>query len=150
MSIEVYIIILLAILYIYNEKCDVKIYGVINFFANNLKLTVILLVFLVVTFNPHILLYYYDFNKSDKHSRGTNYTGLKPNNNVKRNVSESKKKFVASNQQWKCSSCNELLDATYEIDHITPLYKGGTNEVSNLKALCRNCHGKKTLMDRIG
>ena len=60
-----------------------------------------------------------------------------------------KKKFVASNQKWKCSSCNELLDATYEIDHITPLYKGGTNEVSNLKALCRNCHGKKTLMDRI-
>ena len=146
MSIEVYILILLVILYIYNEKCDVQIYGVINFFAKNLKLTSILLAFLVITFHPNLLLYYYDANRAEKHSRGTNYTN---NGRVKRNVSESKKKFVASNQQWKCASCNELLDATYEIDHITPLYKGGTNEVSNLKALCRNCHGKKTLMDRI-
>jgi hypothetical protein len=146
MSIELYILLLLAILYIYNEKCDVKIYGVINFFANNLKLTIILLVFLVVTFNPNLLLYYYDLNKTERHSKGSNYT---TNGRVKRNVGESKKKFVASNQQWKCASCNELLDATYEIDHITPLYKGGTNEVSNLKALCRNCHGKKTLIDRI-
>lgn len=146
MSIEVYILLLLVILYIYNEKCDVQIYGVINFFAKNLKLTSILLVFLVVTFHPNLLLYYYDLNRTEKHSKGTNYTS---NGRVKRNVSESKKKFVASNQQWKCASCNELLNATYEIDHITPLYKGGTNEVSNLKALCRNCHGKKTLMDRI-
>ena len=145
MSIEVYILLLLAILYIYNEKCDEKIYGVINFFANNLKLTAILLLFLVVTFNPNLLVYYYDFNKSS----GASKLPLRNNQKVKRNVSESKKKYVASNQQWKCASCNELLDATYEIDHITPLYKGGTNEVSNLKALCRNCHGKKTLMDRI-
>jgi hypothetical protein len=146
MSIEFYILILLVILYIYNEKCDVKIFGIINFFAKHLKLTSILLVFLVVTFHPNLLLYYYDANKTVKHSSGSNYTS---NGRVKRNVSESKKKFVASNQQWKCAGCNELLDATYEIDHINPLYKGGTNEVSNLKALCRNCHGKKTLMDRI-
>lgn len=145
MSIEVYILLLLAILYIYNEKCDVQIYGVINFFANNLKLTAILLLFLVVTFNPNLLVYYYDANKAG----GQSNIPLRNTPKVKRNVSESKKKYVASNQQWKCASCNELLDATYEIDHITPLYKGGTNEVSNLKALCRNCHGKKTLMDRI-
>ena len=67
----------------------------------------------------------------------------------KRNVSESKKKLVASNQQWRCANCNNLLSATYEIDHILPLYKGGTNDISNLNALCRNCHGDKTLMDRI-
>ena len=42
-----------------------------------------------------------------------------------------------------------LLDATYEIDHIIPLYKGGNNEISNLEALCRNCHGNKTLLDKI-
>lgn len=148
MSIEIYILLLLVIVYIYNEKCDVQIYGVINFFGKHLKLTAILLLFLVITFNPNLLLYYYDINRSERHSKGTNYSP-NTNNRVKRNVSESKKKYVASNQQWKCASCNDLLDATYEIDHITPLYKGGTNEVSNLKALCRNCHGKKTLMDRI-
>lgn len=67
----------------------------------------------------------------------------------KRNVSESKKKFVAASQQWKCNDCNNLLDATYEIDHKIPLYKGGNNEINNLSALCRNCHGKKTLKDKL-
>ena len=71
------------------------------------------------------------------------------NKKQKRNVSESKKKYIASNQQWKCKKCDLLLDATYEIDHIIPLYKGGDNEISNLEALCRNCHGNKTLLDKI-
>jgi 5-methylcytosine-specific restriction endonuclease McrA len=66
----------------------------------------------------------------------------------KRNVSSLTKKMVASNQQWKCSgSCNQTLDYTYEIDHHIPLFKGGSNEISNLIALCRNCHGKKTLLE---
>lgn len=59
------------------------------------------------------------------------------------------KKQVASNQQWSCGHCNNMLDASYEIDHITPLYKNGTNDISNLMALCRNCHGKKTINDKI-
>ena len=79
-------------------------------------------------------------------SSAQNLNHFKPN---KRNVTESKKKYVAANQKWKCKDCNNILDATYEIDHIIPLYKGGSNDVSNLSALCRNCHGKKTLNDRI-
>lgn len=69
--------------------------------------------------------------------------------NSKRNVNGTIKKFVASNQQWKCNNCNNLLDYSYEIDHIIPLYKNGTNNINNLQALCRNCHGKKTLIDRL-
>ena len=68
----------------------------------------------------------------------------------KRSVSESKKKFIASNQKWKCSHCQQLLDNTYEVDHIVALYKGGSNELNNLEALCRNCHGKKTFMEKMG
>ena len=68
----------------------------------------------------------------------------------KRNVSESKKKFIASNQKWKCAHCHQLLDNTYEVDHIVALYKGGSNELNNLEALCRNCHGKKTFMEKMG
>ena len=56
---------------------------------------------------------------------------------------------LVMNQQWKCKKCNSILDATYEIDHIIPLYKGGDNELANLEALCRNCHGNKTLLDKI-
>ena len=81
------------------------------------------------------------------------YDGLKNKNDKskihKRNVSSLTKKMVASNQEWKCGSCNQTLDYTYEIDHHIPLFKGGSNEVDNLIALCRNCHGKKTLLENI-
>ena len=81
---------------------------------------------------------------------GGNYFG----NNInqpknKRNLSESTKKYVAANQRWQCKKCNNLLSAAYEVDHKVPLYKGGSNHISNLEALCRNCHGVKTLQDRI-
>ena len=68
----------------------------------------------------------------------------------KRNVSESKKKYIASQQKWRCTHCSSLLDNTYEVDHIVALYKGGTNELNNLEALCRNCHGKKTFKEKMG
>lgn len=73
----------------------------------------------------------------------------KPNGTIKRNVTESTKKYVASNQGWKCLKCGQTLDATYEVDHVKPLHQGGTNDISNLRALCRNCHGKKTLEDNM-
>ena len=63
---------------------------------------------------------------------------------VKRYVSVKNKKTVASNQKWNCNICKNMLDETYEIDHITPLYKGGTNDIINLQALCPNCHRKIT------
>ena len=68
---------------------------------------------------------------------------------TKRSVSETKKKFVASNQNWKCGECKEMLKAWFEVDHKHRLDQGGTNDISNLVALCRNCHGKKTSMENI-
>lgn len=76
----------------------------------------------------------------------TNNSSVK-STNQKRNVTNLQKKVVASNQEWKCGKCNTILDASYEVDHIIPLYKGGSNENSNLMALCRNCHGRKTIED---
>ena len=68
----------------------------------------------------------------------------------KRRVSGHQKKYVASRQKWKCNNCNELLDYSYEVDHIIPLYQGGNNHIKNLQALCRNCHGKKTVGNLVG
>lgn len=65
-------------------------------------------------------------------------------NGTKRSVSETKKKYVASNQDWKCGNCQAQLDHTFEIDHKVRLEYGGGNDVQNLIALCRNCHGRKT------
>ena len=66
-----------------------------------------------------------------------------------RSVSQMKKKFVASRQKWHCDSCKNMLDHTFEVDHIQELQYGGTNHVDNLVALCRNCHGRKTAMAKI-
>ena len=70
-------------------------------------------------------------------------------NTTKRSVSETKKKYVAARQDWKCGDCQSQLDHTYEIDHKIRLEYGGSNEPTNLIALCRNCHGKKTAMENM-
>jgi len=67
----------------------------------------------------------------------------------KRSVSETKKKYVAANQNWKCKGCGSQLDATFEVDHVLDLQFGGSNHVSNLEAKCRNCHGQKTMMNNL-
>ena len=68
---------------------------------------------------------------------------------TKRSVSETKKKYVASQQDWKCGHCKSQLDHTFEIDHRMRLEYGGGNDVQNLVALCRNCHGKKTASENM-
>jgi hypothetical protein len=68
---------------------------------------------------------------------------------TKRSVSETKKKYVASMQDWKCGDCRDKLNAWFEVDHKTRLEYGGSNEVGNLVALCRNCHGKKTAFENM-
>ena len=67
----------------------------------------------------------------------------------KRNVSGLMKKKVAASQGWRCGNCSALLDETYEVDHRLALYRGGSNDESNLVALCPNCHRKKTVEERI-
>jgi hypothetical protein len=68
---------------------------------------------------------------------------------TKRSVSETKKKYIAASQNWLCKDCNKQLPAWFEVDHVIALHNGGTNEIHNLVALCRDCHGKKTAMDRL-
>jgi len=68
---------------------------------------------------------------------------------TKRSVSETKKKFVASRQNWKCGDCNNQLTAWFEVDHKIRLEYGGSNHIDNLVALCRECHGKKTTIENL-
>lgn len=63
---------------------------------------------------------------------------------TRRAVAESTKKRVAASQRWQCSACKELLPSTFQVDHIMPLAVGGSNEVSNLTAMCPGCHAEKT------
>jgi hypothetical protein len=104
----------------------------------------------------------FDFTSKDDKSFMESFNDIDPNihrgekrilnsgkHSTKRSVSETKKKYVAANQDWKCGDCGVQLDHTFEIDHKVRLEYGGDNDVSNLIALCRNCHGKKTAMENM-
>jgi 5-methylcytosine-specific restriction enzyme A len=67
----------------------------------------------------------------------------------KRNVTNLMKKKVAAKQEWKCGHCKATLDETFEVDHMRALFNGGSNDESNLVALCPNCHRKKTVQERL-
>lgn len=41
-----------------------------------------------------------------------------------------------------------LIGFRYEVDHIVQFAEGGTDDTSNLQALCPNCHSDKTEHDR--
>tara|TARA_B100001175_G_scaffold316342_1_gene330017 strand:- start:10314 stop:10895 length:582 start_codon:yes stop_codon:yes gene_type:complete len=74
---------------------------------------------------------------------------LNSSKSTKRSVSETKKKYVASSQNWQCKHCGIKLPAWFEVDHVTKLEYGGSNNVDNLEALCRDCHGKKTALENL-
>lgn len=99
----------------------------------------------------HLLSPVIDFTKGKSYMEKVNVPapvemGAKP---TKRCVSETKKKFVASQQGWKCNECKEQLNAWYEVDHVIRLEYGGGNGTDNLVALCRECHGRKTAMENM-
>jgi 5-methylcytosine-specific restriction endonuclease McrA len=50
---------------------------------------------------------------------------------------------LLNDQDKRCAYCNQILDSTFEIDHIVPLSRGGTSDRSNLCAACRPCNRQK-------
>jgi 5-methylcytosine-specific restriction endonuclease McrA len=93
-------------------------------------------------------------NQNQNQNNFSNLTGqqkkiLNNSRTTKRSVSETKKKYVASSQDWKCKHCNIKLPAWFEVDHVKKLEYGGSNDIDNLEALCRDCHGKKTALENL-
>ena len=64
---------------------------------------------------------------------------------MKRNVSAALRETVLWRDGWVCRICEEeLKEDQWHCDHIVPLWSGGSNEQSNLQAICANCHAGKT------
>ena len=60
------------------------------------------------------------------------------------------KRVVAARQRWMCEYCSDILEATFEVDHVVPLHLGGEdNYETNAVAVCRPCHAKKTQREEI-
>jgi hypothetical protein len=73
-------------------------------------------------------------------------TQKRPINKPRRKgVSLSVRYDVLRRDNFQCVLCAASgKDARIQIDHILPVSKGGTNDISNLRVLCFKCnHGKK-------
>ncbi|BAQ63984.1 HNH endonuclease [Geminocystis sp. NIES-3709] len=54
------------------------------------------------------------------------------------------RKYIYNRDKYQCQSCGKKLEeTTLSIDHIIPLAKGGSNDMSNLQTLCLNCNQHK-------
>lgn len=62
----------------------------------------------------------------------------------RKTIPMSLRRQVAHAQDYQCAKCECKLPPTWETDHVLPIWRGGTNAVANLQALCPNCHRYKT------
>lgn len=68
----------------------------------------------------------------------------------RKKLSQSVRIKIAASQSWKCKHCHMLFnEGGWDINHIIRVSLGGSNDISNLEALCKNCHGIVTLNERI-
>ena len=53
---------------------------------------------------------------------------------------------ILKRDDYRCQMCGVTAKdgAALEIDHITPVAKGGTNDADNLQVLCRECNAGKS------
>ena len=65
---------------------------------------------------------------------------------LRKNINKIQSDKIIDNQNNKCNNCGKSADK-YEIDHIIPLMSGGTNEFTNLQALCKTCHDNKSRLE---
>lgn len=60
------------------------------------------------------------------------------------NIPPEVKKYVFERDNYQCKSCGKNdRQTTLNIDHIISLATGGSNDISNLQTLCRDCNQQK-------
>lgn len=65
--------------------------------------------------------------------------------NKREPIPSSFKNELLVRQKYKCNICKKILDLrSTDVDHIKGIAEGGKTTLSNLQAICKNCHGAKT------
>ena len=59
------------------------------------------------------------------------------------------RKQAMDRDTWLCQPCTRKgkLTPAKECDHITPKHKGGKDKLTNLQAICTDCHKGKTAQE---
>jgi 5-methylcytosine-specific restriction endonuclease McrA len=57
---------------------------------------------------------------------------------IRKKISKAKRQRVYDRDHNRCLACSSPWDLT--LDHILPLYLGGTNDEDNLQTLCGSCN----------
>ncbi|NLB11943.1 hypothetical protein GX830_01010 [Candidatus Dojkabacteria bacterium] len=47
-------------------------------------------------------------------------------------------------QDFKCLYCGVNIEKDFTLDHIIPLSRGGSNDISNIDLVCRSCNSSKS------
>ena len=65
----------------------------------------------------------------------------------RKKINKVTRQSIADKQENTCGECKVPLSPYFELDHIIGLQFGGTDDESNLMALCRDCHAKKSITE---
>jgi hypothetical protein len=65
----------------------------------------------------------------------------------RRKINKDLRQQIADKQENACGSCKLALTPYFQIDHTVGLQFGGTDEESNLMALCCECHAMKSIAE---
>ena len=66
-----------------------------------------------------------------------------------RKEAQQYKEVLFAGQSGVCRWCSKLMTGKYEVDHIKPLIKGGTNDIANLCVCHPKCNRSKGSKDVI-
>jgi 5-methylcytosine-specific restriction endonuclease McrA len=86
-------------------------------------------------------------NPEGARSRGRNYRARKYAAEGSHTGDEIKALYVK--QGGLCIYCRTDLQDKYDVDHIQPLARGGSNWISNLQLACKPCNNQKRAIDPI-
>lgn len=60
-------------------------------------------------------------------------------------IPASVRQYVFQRDNHQCKGCGQTAKETaLQIDHIIPIARGGTNDISNLQSLCKACNQRKS------
>ena len=68
----------------------------------------------------------------------------------RKSLRKAEKTMILDSQHHKCADCKmDISKMSQHFDHRIPLALGGSNDLTNIQALCPNCHARKSQRDQL-